>query len=206
MLIIEAMAKSAPKRTKRNRPHAATVKAPMPASLERMLPTLIRRPFSDPNWIYEPKWDGWRALCFIRDGQARFLSRKKNSLNERFPELRDIAKLVKADTVILDGEIVALDAQGIPRFEGLHHRKQNFAVVYYSFDVLYLDGFDLTQCPLIVRKKALKKILPRGNTSRIRFTDHITGKGEPLFEKLEASRTGNQLQRMAGRDMRPCPR
>lgn len=140
------MTRPARKKAKQNRPHSAAVEAPMPASFEPMLPTLIRKPFSDPNWIYEPKWDGWRALCFIREGQARFLSRKKNSLNERFPELRDIAKLVKAHTAILDGEIVALDEQGVPRFEGLHHRKQNFAVVYYAFDVLYLDGFDLTQC------------------------------------------------------------
>lgn len=158
----------------------------MPVALEPMLPTLIRKPFSDPNWIYEPKWDGWRALCFIRDGQTRFLSRKKNSLNERFPELRDIAKFVKAENAILDGEIVALDEQGLPCFEGLRHRKQNCAVVFYCFDMLYLDGFDLTQCPLIIRKKALRKILPRSNTGRIRFTDHITAKGEPLFEKLEA--------------------
>ena len=113
----------------------------MPASMEPMLPTLIRQPFSDPNWIYEPKWDGWRALCFIRDGQALFLSRKGNSLNERFPELRDIAKFVKVDTAILDGEIVALDEQGIPCFEGLQHRKQNLAVVFYCFDALYLDGW-----------------------------------------------------------------
>jgi bifunctional non-homologous end joining protein LigD len=118
------MARHLHKKAKHNRPHFAAIKAPMPASLEPMLPTLIHQPFSDPNWIYEPKWDGWRALCFIRDGQARFLSRKKNSLNERFPELRDIAKLVKADTAILDGEIVTLDEQGIPRFEGLQHCKQ----------------------------------------------------------------------------------
>ena len=92
----------------------------------------------------------------------------------------------KLTPTILDGEIVALDKQGLPCFEGLQHRKQNLAIVFYCFDVLYIDSFDLTQCPLIVRKRALKKILPRNNTGRIRFTDHISGKGEPLFAKLEA--------------------
>lgn len=158
----------------------------MPLSVEPMLPTLVSRTFSDSRWIYEPKWDGWRALCFVRDGQARFLSRKKNSLNERFPELRDIAKSIKATRAILDGEIVALDERGIPCFDRLQFRKgRPCAIIYFAFDLVHLDGFDLTQCPLVARKALLKKILPRQNIGRVRFTDHISGKGQPLFEKLE---------------------
>jgi bifunctional non-homologous end joining protein LigD len=158
----------------------------MPASIEPMLPVLVSRTFSDPGWIYEPKWDGWRALCFIRDGQARFISRKGNSLNERFPELRDVAKSVKATRAILDGEIVALDENGMPCFDRLQFRKgRPCAIVFYAFDLLYLDGFNLTQCPLLARKKALKRILPKLNTGRLRFTDHIAGRGEPLLEQIE---------------------
>jgi len=56
----------------------------------------------------------------------------------------------------------------------------------HAFDLLYLDGFNLTQCPLLARKKALKKILPKRNTGRVRFTDHIADRGEPLFEQIEA--------------------
>jgi bifunctional non-homologous end joining protein LigD len=152
-----------------------------------MLPTLVTRTFSDPGWIYEPKWDGWRALCFIRNGQGQLISRKGNSLNDRFPELRDVAKSIKATKAILDGEIVALDEHGMPCFDRLQFRKgRPCSIVFYAFDLLYLDGFNLTQCPLIARKTALKRILPKRNTGRVRFTDHVTGRGEPLLEKIGA--------------------
>ena len=169
--------------------HAAATAAAMPASLQPMLPTQVHKPFSDPGWLFEPKWDGWRTMCFLRNGKAHLVSRKRNSLSERFPELRDIAKAIKAETAIIDGEIVALDENGLPHFEGLRSRRlRSYSIVFYAFDLLYLDGFDLTACPLVKRKALLKRILPKDNTGRIRFTDHITGSGERLFEKLEALR------------------
>jgi bifunctional non-homologous end joining protein LigD len=152
-----------------------------------MLPSLVSKPFSNSGWLFEPKWDGWRTQCFLREGKAHLVSRKRKSLTERFPELREIGKLIKATTAVIDGEIVALDHNGLPCFEGLrssHNRK--CSVVIYAFDLLYLDGFDLTACPLVKRKALLKRILPKDNTGRVRYTDHITGSGERLFEKLEA--------------------
>jgi len=166
--------------------HKAAVAAPMPRQLEPMLPTLVQKPFSSQQWLFEPKWDGWRAMCFVKDGQVQFLSRKQNSLNERFPQLKDAGKSIQATTAVLDGEIVALDEQGLPRFDGLRSRQPGTAVVFYAFDLLYLDGFDLTRCPLTKRKQLLKKILPKDNTGRLRYTDHITGSGERLFKKIEA--------------------
>jgi len=68
-------------------PHAAAVKAATPSSLEPMLPSLVQKPFSDPGWLFEPKWDGWRTICFFREGKARLISRKQNSLTERFDNL-----------------------------------------------------------------------------------------------------------------------
>jgi len=159
----------------------------MPTSVEPMRPTLAARPFSDPAWLFEPKWDGWRSLCFLQGGEVHLVSRKRNSLNERFPELREIRDAIKANMAVIDGEIVALDHNGLPRFEGLRSRRERkCSVVFYAFDLLYLDGFNLTNCPLIKRKALLKSILPKDNTGRIRFTDHIDGKGELFFEKLEA--------------------
>jgi bifunctional non-homologous end joining protein LigD len=159
----------------------------MPRSLEPMLPSLVSKPFSKSDWLFEPKWDGWRTLCFLRDGKTHLVSRRRNSLDERFPGLREIGKAIKATSAVIDGEIVALDEHGFPCFDGLrsiHNRK--CSVVLYAFDLLYLDGFDLTACPLVKRKALLKLILPRDNTGRLRYTDHITGSGERLFEKLEA--------------------
>ncbi len=172
---------------KRKRVHAAAIAASMPPSVDPMLPTLVTKPFSDPAWLFEPKWDGWRTLCFLRDGNAHLVSRKRNSLNERFPELREIGKVIKASTALIDGEIVALDEQGLPRFDALRLRRdRKCSIVFYAFDLLHLDGFDLTACPLIKRKALLKRILPKENIGRVRFTDHIAGNGERLFEKLEA--------------------
>ena len=88
---------------------------------------------------------------------------------------------------MIDGEVVALDQNGLPSFDALRFkRERKCSVVLYCFDLLYLDGYDLTACPLSKRKALLKRILPKDNTGRIRFTDHIEGKGERLFEKLEA--------------------
>src|SRR5690349_24527855 len=110
----------------------------------------------------------------------------ETALNERFPELRDVGKLIRAEAALIDGEIVALDENGLPRFDALRSRRLHCSIVFYAFDLLHLDGYDLTACPLLKRKALLRKILPRENTDHIRFTDHIAGEGEALFQKLEA--------------------
>jgi bifunctional non-homologous end joining protein LigD len=158
----------------------------MPAIVVPMLPTLAKLPFSDPNFLFEPKWDGYRAICFLQDGVVRFTSKSRKTLTERFPELQSVSQSIKATTVVLDGEIVALDKSGIPCFDGLRSRKRaDCVVVYYAFDLLHLDGQDLMLMPLLLRKAQLKKLLPKRATSRIRYTDHVIGSGEPLFEGIE---------------------
>ena len=100
--------------------------------------------------------------------------------------MKHVAETIKANAAVLDGEIVALDKDGLPRFDALRSRRTGVAIVFYAFDLLYLDGFNLTACTLIQRKALLRKILPKDNTGRIRFTGHVSGSGERLFEKLEA--------------------
>jgi bifunctional non-homologous end joining protein LigD len=114
----------------------------IPALIEPMLPTLTRQPFSNPGWIFEPKWDGYRAICFVESGAVRFVSKNRKSLTERFPDLQRIAKSIKAETAILDGEIVALDKKGLPCFAGLRSGKVAIecTIVFYAFDLLYLDS------------------------------------------------------------------
>ncbi len=158
----------------------------MPASVEPMLPTPVKLPFSDPAWLFEPKWDGFRALCFLKDGKVRFISRNQQNLTQRFPELQEVADLIKAKTAIIDGEIVALDRQGRPSFDSLRYRRHQGAIAFYAFDLLHFDGEDLSQYPLVARKSALKKILRKARTGRIRYTEHIEEQGERLFKELEA--------------------
>lgn len=158
----------------------------MPAFVEPMRPALAAKPFSNADWLFEPKWDGWRTLCCLRNRNVHLLSRKQNSLNERFPELREIGKLIRAEAALIDGEIVALDENGLPRFDALRSRRRRCSVVFYAFDLLHLNGFDLRACPLVKRKALLKKILPKDNTGRLRFTEHILGHGEAFFQRVEA--------------------
>jgi len=82
-----------------------------------MLPTLIDEAFSDPEWVFETKWDGYRAVCFISKGAHRLISRNQVDMTTAFPELSRIAPMVKASTAVLDGEIVALRHDGRPSFQ-----------------------------------------------------------------------------------------
>src|SRR5215475_10896319 len=84
----------------------------MPHEIHPMLATLVDDPFSNPEWIFETKWDGFRSLCFIKNGNARFVSRNQLEMTPNYPELRNIPRQVKAKKVILDGEVVALDEHG----------------------------------------------------------------------------------------------
>jgi bifunctional non-homologous end joining protein LigD len=159
----------------------AAIAAAMPSAIEPMLPTPRQFPFSDPDWIFEPKWDGYRALCLIEHGSVRFMSRNSKELTERFPELATIDKAIKVRSAILDGEIVGLDENDLPCFEDLQNRKKCL-VVYFAFDLLMLNGKDLRNQPLIERKSLLERILKKA--SHVRYTEHIVGEGEQLFAAL----------------------
>ena len=155
------------------------------SSHEPMLPTPVRLPFTDPEWLFEPKWDGFRALCFLQDGEVKFLSRKRQDFTRRFPTLQEIPAAIKAEMAIIDGEIVALDLNGMPRFDRLRYRDHHAAIAFYAFDLLHLDGENFTQQPLLVRKAALKRILPKSKVGRIRYTEHVEKQGERFFRELE---------------------
>src|SRR5256885_16539525 len=111
-----------PARKKTKAACSAARAARMPAEIHPMLATLVDDPFSDPQWIFETKWDGFRSICFISGGKARFVSRNQIEMTPQYPELYDIAKQIAARQAIFDGEIVALDEQGKPRFQLLQPR------------------------------------------------------------------------------------
>src|SRR6185436_7409555 len=159
-------------------------KAPMPDVIHPMLATLIDEPFSDPDWIFETKWDGYRSVCFLKNGKARFVSRNQIEMTPQYPELANIAKQVRAKEAILDGEICALDREGIPRFQMLQRKgaSQRPPIVYFVFDLLYVDGYDLTACTVVERKAKLAEIILPSNV--VKFSDHIEGDGEAFFREV----------------------
>ena len=164
----------------------------MPTAIHPMLATTVEEPFDSPDWLFEIKWDGYRALAFIENGKARLVSRNQNELTSRYPELKDLAKSVKAKTAILDGEVVALDEQGRASFSLMQQRtgfrpggrraatNAGVPVLYYAFDLIYLDGYDWRKLPLEERKKKLSSILITGDA--LRYSDHYERQGKALFE------------------------
>ena len=112
-----------------------------------------------PEWMYEVKLDGYRALLLKHDGRVRILSRKEKPLS--YSEVEAAARQLKAKSVVLDGEIVAVDRNGRPSFQALQHRGAHpqHVVVFYAFDVLHLNGEDMTRLPLDARRSHLAEIV-----------------------------------------------
>src|SRR5262249_46166955 len=146
------------------------VKSAMPRAIHPMLATLVDEAFDDDKWLFEIKWDGYRSIAFVNekgDRSVRLVSRNQNEQTHDFPELQVIGKSTKADTAILDGEIVALDEHGRASFSLMQQRSgfqgpdkrkpqdRRVQIVYYVFDLLYLDGYSLLRVPLEQRKELL---------------------------------------------------
>ena len=164
----------------------------MPTAIHPMLAESIAEPFDGTDWLFEIKWDGYRAVAFIENGKVRLVSRNQNDLTGRYPELKDMAGLIKAKTAILDGEVVALDDQGKASFSLMQQRtgfrpggrraagNADVPVLYYAFDLLYLDGYDWRRVPLEERKRKLATVLVTGDV--VRYSDHYAEHGKALFE------------------------
>jgi bifunctional non-homologous end joining protein LigD len=194
------------------------VKRAMPTAIYPMLAESTEKPFDDKGWLFEIKWDGYRAIAFIEGGKVRLVSRNQNELTGRYPELKDMPEYVKAKTAILDGEVVALDDEGRASFSLMQQRtgfrpgghriaaKADIAVLYYAFDLIYLDGYDWQRVNLIDRKKKLREILKEGDA--LRYSDHYEAQGTALFEiarqkKLEgilAKRSASCYEERRSRD------
>jgi bifunctional non-homologous end joining protein LigD len=165
-------------------------KSAMPERVAVQLATLADKPFSNPDWLFEIKWDGERALAFIRDGDVELRARSARDITSEYPELRELAKRVDARKAILDGEIVVLDASGRSEFARIQPRfgvvnpprslQEKAPVTFYAFDLLYADGYDLRGVSLEERKQELRKIL--SPSERVRFSDHQVEKGLELLE------------------------
>ncbi|MEO7991831.1 MAG: DNA ligase D [Chryseolinea sp.] len=151
--------------------------------IKPMLATLSDTPFDDPEWLYEIKWDGYRAIAEIKKGNVKLYSRNGLSFLDLYPEIADELRKIKSD-VILDGEIVVLNKDDKPSFQNL----QNFAedrsqpILYYVFDCLSSAGNDITDLTLLERKNAALKILPKSNC--LKYSDHVKANGKEFFKEI----------------------
>ena len=186
-------------------PCAKARAARMPATIKPMLATLVDESFSAPDWVFETKWDGFRSVCFLHDGRVRLVSRNQIEMTPQYPELENLAKQFKAKQAIIDGEIVALDEKGMPRFQllqprvgrksGLSALRGKGQIVYYVFDLIYCDGYDLTSCTLLERKAMLEKILRPA--SFVKYAEHIEAEGDLFFKEIEKFRLEGMIAKRA---------
>jgi bifunctional non-homologous end joining protein LigD len=167
------------------------VKAPFPAHISPMLASPAASPFSDNNWLFEPKLDGFRTLAFLNNGIVRLQSRNELNVTEHYPSLIESIKNQPASQLVLDGEIIALDAKGKSCFQCLQGYLKSLnrlqtgdveppsAIIYYVFDILYLDGYNLQAAPLKARKELLKSIFT--STANVRLVEYFDTDGETVY-------------------------
>jgi bifunctional non-homologous end joining protein LigD len=155
-------------------------RGPVPHHVRPMLATLTNQPFDRPGWLFELKWDGFRAIGEVVKGRVQVYSRNQKSLHTRFPPIVEALGRLKHD-VVFDGEIVALDEHGQAQFQLLqnYQRTGQGRLAYSVFDLLYLDGHDLRGLPLIHRKELLSRVIPR--SALIRYSDHVENDGKAFF-------------------------
>lgn len=153
---------------------------PMSHAVKPMLATLTKEPFDHPDWNFEVKWDGYRAIAEVGEGNVALYSRHQLSLGQKFPPVVDSLRKFGFEAV-LDGEIVVLDDRGLPDFQMLqdYQKSGRGHLVYYVFDLLHLQGRDLTNLPLLRRRELLRKILP--SVSKVKFSDHVSKNGVSFF-------------------------
>jgi bifunctional non-homologous end joining protein LigD len=181
-------------RPKRDRVKAAAKREPLPREPKPMLATLADAPFDDPAWLFELKWDGYRAIATIdANGNVDLRSRNGNDLLGQFGELADLGIAFASRPIVVDGEVVMLDEHGHSSFQALQSRDKRFAkgkptsetgVTFVAFDLLYADGRNMRDEPLEERKRLLESLIVPNH--RVMYSKHVIGKGTQLYELVES--------------------
>jgi bifunctional non-homologous end joining protein LigD len=158
-----------------------------PRFIEPMKPRLVDAPPTHGDWLYELKFDGIRLLA-IKDGKkTKLISRNKNDLTQRFAELTDSLEALPAKEFVIDGEVVAVDSEGRSSFQLLQAREmenRKSPIYFYVFDLLQLNGKDLTSLPLHARKALLEKLCA-GASDPLRFSGSLGGDPETLLREVK---------------------
>lgn len=182
----------------------------MPASIEPMKAILVDRPPRGEEWLFEVKWDGVRAIALIEEEEVRLQSRSGLRCERQYPELAVLHHQVAARRAVLDGEIAVLDSKGVSRFHliqpriantdpnAIAHLARSTPVVYFVFDLLYLDGWDLRGVALAERRRLLEALVTPSPVLRI--SEAFPGAGE---EMLEAARE-NELEGIVAKRAQSC--
>jgi bifunctional non-homologous end joining protein LigD len=164
---------------------AGVKREPIPKIASPMLATLSDKPFDDDAWFFEIKWDGYRGICTIDEhGKMKLVSRNGLDLLATFPDMEDLSRGFSSVPIVVDGEIVSLDAKGRSDFQRLqYYGKERVELTYVAFDLLYADGKDLRKRPLEERKALLERLVE--DDTLVMFSKHIVGRGVKLYEQAQ---------------------
>src|SRR4051794_3438767 len=154
---------------------------------EPQLARLVREPPEGDEWVHEMKYDGYRIGCRIDDGVVTLISRNGKDWTDAFPEIRDAAARLGARRALLDGEVAIVLPDGRTSFQDLQNAfsgGNRKGLVYFAFDLMHIEGATLLHRGLLERKEELLRLVGRpGARSRIRYSDHVVGRGRALFEE-----------------------
>ena len=176
-------------------------------AVKLMLAETREAAFTDPAWIFELKYDGYRVLAACEDGEARLLYRKGNDSTAVFPEVARAVSALPFEHLVLDGEVVCLDDEGRPSFQRLQRRSLllrttdiaraalELPATLYVFDLLGFEDFDLRPLPLVERKRLLRQVLPEAGP--LRYVDHIEKEGEAFYAEVSRLRLEGMLAKRA---------
>jgi bifunctional non-homologous end joining protein LigD len=168
-------------RATRKSPRASVKRDLLPKINGVELATVVDEPFDGDDWLFEVKWDGYRAICTIDEkGKLTLVSRNGLDLLRQFPDMEGLASAFESVPIIVDGEIVSLDSKGRSDFQRLQeYQQQRHALTFAAFDLLYADGKDLRKTPLEERKALLERLIR--DDDLVLYSKHIVGKGKALF-------------------------
>ena len=181
---------------------AGAARASLPGFVPPQLASLVDAPPAGDEWLHELKLDGYRIQCRIERGAVTFRSRRGHDWTSRLPRLAAEAGRLPVDSALVDGELVALRADGTADFQALQNafgsEGASAPLYYYVFDLLFLDGFDLRGAALVERKRLAQRALSPAPTdgARLRISDHVIGRGDEFFAqacKLEAEGVVSKL-------------
>ena len=161
------------------------VRSPMPTDIIPMAMVSTHEAFNHKDWLFELKWDGFRALAYCAGEEVKLRSKNNQSFNTKFASIKGELVNLRLNAV-LDGEITVLNETGVADFNKIMYSINSGTLVYYVFDILWYNGYSLINVPLVERKKILKSILQSSNI--VRFSDHVTHKGKEFYKLAQQHR------------------
>lgn len=170
----------------------------IPKDIEPMLATLVTEPIDEKGWLYEMKWDGYRAMSYINNSTVNICSRNNKSFNKKYYPLHEDLKKWNINAVV-DGEIVVVNEQGIPDFGNLQlwRSEDDGQLLYYLFDILWLDGISVMHLPLEERKNLLRAIALT-NSHHIRISESMKDGGKEAFAQAQSLHLEGVMAKKSG--------